>query len=470
VVRVERARHGQRTWELRTLDGETVHAFSVFCERNADYSERTQKRYAETVSRFLDYLFEADVFGRQPVTSRYLNSVIEAYPLLLRDGSEVTAARVTKRLAETPEDAWLAKVASALRWRPMKPGSFSNTLAAVNRFLALSELLSKEAYEQARVLGIDHHGRRERLIKALEGEVAVSGREIVQMRQNSMLGSVSKFVSKGIKRPRRLKVSTGPVQLDQRNRDFPLAYIDALVNAAQSWRDKALWLLLAASGIRTSEARNLLLDDIDFEQQQVWVLDPSGRRYSAPREVQGQPRFKGRVVATTYLFPPLRQAFYKALEQYLKHEYVPCTKPGQPRYLFQYIEPTRRGQPLINASDAALAKSFKSAGQRAGVPLPPNGDDWTPHSLRHLYGVYMLNDYPLAPEQGRFGLELVEVQMLMGHANIRSTQVYARSKQHRLVTRLQASDEALLSLAADELALLPLGVIKRIGPPNDQHK
>jgi integrase len=411
----------------------------------------------------LDYLFEAAVFGHEPVTARYLNSVIDAYPLLLRDGSDVTVERVTKRIDQVPEDTWLADVATALQWRPMKPASFSNTLAAVNRFLALSESLSLEAYERARVLGVEHRGQRERLIKALAGSVAVSGREIAQMRQNSMLGSVAKFVPKGMQRPRRLKSSTRSVQSDQHNRDFPLAYVDALVDAARSWRDKALWLLLAASGIRTSEARNLLVDDIDFEDQQVWVLDPSGRRYAPPTGVQEQPRFKGRVIATTYLFPPLRQAFFKALEQYFKHEYVPRSKPGQPRYLFQYIEPSRRGQPLIHASDAAMAKCFKAAVKAAGVPLPLSGDDWTPHSLRHLYGVYMLNDYPLAPERGKFGLELVEVQMLMGHASIRSTQIYARSKQHRLVSKLKASDEALLSLSSDETELLPLGVIKRLG-------
>jgi integrase len=462
LIRVEVGRHGQRTWELRTLNAEPVHAFTVFCEKNGDYSPRTQKRYAEAVSRFLDYLYEAQVFGHQPATVRHLNNVVDAYPILLRDGSEITAMRVMERAAQAPQDVWLAKVAQALKWEPMKPASFSNTLAAINRFLQLSESLSLEAYEHARLLGVDHRGRHERLIKALEGPSSVSGREIAQMRQNSLLGSVAKFVPRGIKRPRRLKAPTGSVQVDQRNQDFPLAYVDALVNAASSWRDKALWLLLAASGIRTSEARNLLVDDIDFDEQQVWVLDPSGRRYAPPNSVREQPRFKGRSIATTYLFPPLRQAFFKALEQYFKQEYVPCSKPGQARHLFQYIEPNRRGQPLAGASDTAIAKSFKRAGREAGVPLPPSGKDWTPHSLRHLYGVYMLNDYPLAPERGKFGLELVEVQMLMGHANISSTRLYARSKQHRLVAKLKASDEALLSLTPAETKLLPLGVVKRL--------
>ena len=462
LVRAEVSRHGQRSWELRTHEGELVHAFTVFCEKNSEYSPRTQKRYAEAVSRFLDYLYESRVFGQEPVTIRYLNSVIEAYPLLLRDGSEATAVRVMRHALQAPQDVWLAKAAQALGWKPMRAASFSNTLAACNRFLVVAESLSQEAYERARLLGIDHQNQYERLFKALEGTVQVPSWEVSQMRQNSMLGSVAKFVPNGLQRPRRLKASSARVQLDQRNQDFPLPYLSAVVNAATSWRDKALWLLLAASGIRTSEARNLLLEDIDFEAQQVYVLDPNGRRYALPRDVVEQPRFKGRAVAQTYLFPPLRQAFFKALEHYLNHEYVPCTKPGAPRYLFQYIEPKRRGQPLVNASDVALGKSFKRAARIAGVPLPPNGKEWTLHSLRHLYGVYMLNDYPLAPERGKFGLELIEVQMLMGHQNIRSTQHYARAKEHRLMRKLRESDEAQLSLAPEEIAQLPIDVSRRI--------
>jgi site-specific recombinase XerD len=109
-----------------------------------------------------------------------------------------------------------------------------------------------------------------------------------------------------------------------------------------------------------------------------------------------------------------------------------------------------------------MAKSFKKAVKQANVAMPSNGKDWAPHSLRHLYGVYMLNDYPVAPERGLFGLELVEVQMLMGHTDIRSTQHYARAKHHRLMAKLKTSDEAQLGLTVEEKSMLPLGVVKRL--------
>lgn len=181
------------------------------------------------------------------------------------------------------------------------------------------------------------------------------------MRQNSMLGSVAKYASKGIRRPQRLRGSQPTAQQDTENKDFPLEHLQALIGAATSWRDKALWLLLAASGIRTSEARNMLLEDVAPEEQRVYVIDPNGRRFKPPPTVLEQSRFKGRAIAATYLFPPLRQWFFDALEQYLKLEYVP-TGDG---YLFQYVEPARRGDQMKTFDD------YRTFSQRARTVIGP---------------------------------------------------------------------------------------------------
>ncbi len=72
-----------------------------------------------------------------------------------------------------------------------------------------------------------------------------------------------------------------------------------------------------------------------------------------------------------------------------------------------------------------------------------------------MYGVYMVNDFPVNPQLGQFGLPLVDVQMMMGHANISSTEHYARTKHRRLEAKLAASDQAMLGMTAEELAALP---------------
>lgn len=390
-----------------------------------------------------------------------LNDAIEAFPLLLRDGSDGLLLRIEAQ-GSRPEDAWLVAAARALAWKRLQPGSFSNTLAPVNKFLVQSETLARQELERARLLGLPSD-QPEHLIRAISGSFDLSRHEVARMRQNSMLGSVAKFAPRGIRRPRRVALPGDNPQVDSRYLDFPIDYLLRVVDAATSWRDKALWLLLAASGIRSSEAKNLLLDDLDFDSQRVFVVDPSKRRFSLPLVLKDDPRFKGRTMALTYLFPPLRQHFFHALRKYLEHEYVPSFQPGQPQFVFQYVEPCRRGQALVNCSDTALNKPFKAAVEKVNVPLPNGKRAWTLHSLRHLYGVYMYNDYPKDPTRGRYGLDIVDVQMLMGHVDVKTTTHYARRKHERLMVKLQQSDEVMLGLNDVERALLPSAVLERLG-------
>ena len=178
--------------------------------------------------------------------------------------------------------------------------------------------------------------------------------------------------------------------------------------------------------------------------------------------------FKGRALAATFLIPELRQDLFYSLQQYMRLEYVPTGKHGGQEYLFQYIERTRRGMPLVDASHSAIVQSFKRAVRAAGIDSQTDGDGWTPHSLRHMYGVYMVNDLPVDPERGVFGLPLADVQMMMGHSNIRDTGHYARSKQRRLEAKLEASDQLLHGLTTAELQLLPSFRLKLQGSRDDQ--
>jgi len=456
-TRVQTTQSGHTTWLLLDEQGIPVPAFSYFCKKNWDYAFATQKRYAEVVAGFLDYLVEANAFGTSSAPSkRYLNEVIDAYPVILRDGTRVVWARTVSSLKQNPENKWLADVSHNLERVPLALSSFSNTLAAINRFLRLSESLAVEAFEQAKLLGLEHKDSFSSLITALSGAERLSELEKRNMRMNSVLGSVMRFRGEGLTRPRRLTTPGAPVQTDLRNLDFPIDYVLPLASAATSWRDRALWLLLAASGIRVSEALNLQWSDIDIKNQKVYVLDPAGRRLGGDMTTQEKARFKGREVSMTYLIQPFRQAFFQALEQYVVSEYVPPRNKSDGDFVFQYVEPGLRGKPYVGVSDSALNKNFKAACERANVPQSNVGKKhWPQHSLRHLYGVYMVNDFPVAPEKGRFGLELAEVQVLMGHKSIASTRIYARKKRRSIERLLTQADQYLLGLSEGQLLAIP---------------
>nr|WP_294863877.1 site-specific integrase [uncultured Pseudogulbenkiania sp.] len=452
VIREKTTRRGCQSWLLRDCAGEPIQAFDYFCEKNLGYRFTTQKRYAEAVSQFIDYLIEAQAFGT-PVTKTHLNDVIEAYPIFLRDGSAALSARLQKSINQHPEDLWLLKVAQSLNRPPLKPKSFDNTIPAINRFLKLSEALAQEAFEKATLAGVKHNDSYKDLIEALAGNRLLTAAEIRNMRQNSVLGSVIRFKGEGMTRPRRLTAaSAGTIQDDIHHFDFPFEYVIPLAGAATLKRDKALWLLLAASGMRTSEAVNLQWSDIDLKTREVFVYDPSCRRFGTDMTPQERIRFKGRTVSMTYLIQPFRQAFFQALEEYVREEYVPPRDQVAASFVFQYVESSRRGIPLLGVSATSLNDNFKAACARAGVPSPFPADEtaeWSLHSLRHLYGVYMVNDFPVDPANSIYGLELAEVQLLMGHADINSTRHYARKKRRTLEHKLKKADQYLIGLPID---------------------
>lgn len=464
VTRVKTERGGKTTWLLLDDAGNSISAYSYFCENNSDYAFATQKRYAEAVSLFIDFLIEARAFG-QAASKTHINAVLDNYPLLLRDGSAALSARVEKNLQEHPEDEWIPRVAKALDRSPLKPNSFSNTLAGINRFLRLSKSLATEAFERASLKGIEHQDQYQELIESLTGSTYFSEAEKRALRQNSMLGSVMRFRGEGLVRPRRMKLNGAHVQNDVRRLDFPIEMMMPLARAATSWRDRALWLLVGGCGLRISEALNLRWVDIDIEKQKVYIYDPHGRHFGGDLTPQEKLRFKGRNVSITYLIQMFRPAFFQALEQYLKKEFIPPRDRDAASYVFQYVEDNRRGLPYLGVSDAALNNNFKAACRRARIPGPISSSerDWSPHSLRHMYGVYMLNDYPVDPAAGKFGLELPEVQLLMGHESIKSTALYAREKRRNIERKLEHSDKQLLGMTAEEQLLIVSENTKLLG-------
>ncbi|KKL27833.1 hypothetical protein LCGC14_2381190, partial [marine sediment metagenome] len=83
--------------------------------------------------------------------------------------------------------------------------------------------------------------------------------------------------------------------------------------------------------------------------------------------------------------------------------------------------------------------SVRSIGRMLEKYLKLTGLDnrTTPHSLRHFYGVFMLNFIPV---EGGYGLRLPEVQKLMGHEDSSSTAHYAREDPIILESKLRMID------------------------------
>ena len=118
--------------------------------------------------------------------------------------------------------------------------------------------------------------------------------------------------------------------------------------------------------------------------------------------------------------------------------------------VFQDITKKGNGRPYSMISDKSKRSAFIRACKNANVPNPPGQNSYTPHSLRHFYGVFMLN---YVPTEGGYGLTLTEVQRLMGHKSRKSTARYAREDPIILQTKLLLIDQIAMGQKPNEREL-----------------
>jgi integrase/recombinase XerD len=145
-------------------------------------------------------------------------------------------------------------------------------------------------------------------------------------------------------------------------------------------RDKAFLELLYATGMRVSELVALDVDDVQLAKNEVHCVSRANRQRTLP----------------------LSERASGAIRLYLERGREALLRDAQENALFL----NHRGKRLTRQG---LWLIIKGHVQEAG--LDPNV---TPHTLRHSFATHMLDD----------GANLRDVQRLLGHANISTTQIY----------------------------------------------
>lgn len=155
-------------------------------------------------------------------------------------------------------------------------------------------------------------------------------------------------------------------------------------------RDRALLELLYATGCRASEVSNLKLRDVHLNESYC------------------QAHGKGNKQRLT----PLGEAAVRAVRDYLDTErpLLAAVPKVEPEWLFL----SRSGRRLRREAIWELVKKYAL---RADVPASIG-----PHTLRHSFATHVLAG----------GADLRQVQEMLGHASIATTQIYTHVDQSRL--------------------------------------
>lgn len=424
----KRNTNGQPTWVLLGPDGLPIPAFSAYAYTLRHSAKNTLESYCRHLAEFLDYLIEASSLHGGQLTKLQLSEAIESYGDYLLLGADAISAFARAVAAQSPPSQ-------------NSPASLIPKKAAIRRFLRLSEDVRKEIAELARLKGnrgIPVDG--EPLMSELGTRRELQTFEVRAMQANSMLAGV---IAGGPKFIDSLALTGGVVDIQyEQSRAFPYDKVLEFIDALPTYRDKSLYSLLAACGCRTHESLQLLMDDVDVLEGNVRLVAPNTRTgHASYRALSAEERthlaWKGRKTQLTLLIEPFASKFFESLKHYLDQERI---AHGRHDFLFQYLKGEERGMPFFLSSAASRLETFHRACAKVGVALPSRTAG---HSLRHMYGTYLLNYFPRA--NGDYGLPAPMVQQLMGHSSLKSTLKYARYDQDLLKLEIRNANRVLFS-------------------------
>jgi len=169
--------------------------------------------------------------------------------------------------------------------------------------------------------------------------------------------------------------------------------VDALLNAPNTdeplgHRDRAMLELLYATGLRVSELINLKLLQVNFNQGVLRIIGKGDHERLIPIGEESQ----------------------RWLRDFIDGPRMEILLERQTDYLF----PTRRGDRMTRQAFWHIIKRYA---QKSGI-----GKKLSPHSLRHAFATHLLNR----------GADLRVVQLLLGHSDLSTTQIYTHVARERL--------------------------------------
>jgi len=173
-----------------------------------------------------------------------------------------------------------------------------------------------------------------------------------------------------------LKKQMGNIKLPKQDKRLPEVLtkeeVKTLISNADTTKSRLMLSLLYSSGLRVSELVKLKPQDVRFEENIGWVRGGKG----------GKDRM--------FL---LSQKLAEELNDYIKKR--------DSSYIFS------KDKPLTTRN---VQKIVKRAREKSGIQKKI-----TPHTMRHSFATHLLEQ----------GVDIRKIQILLGHANLNTTQLYS---------------------------------------------
>ena len=153
-------------------------------------------------------------------------------------------------------------------------------------------------------------------------------------------------------------------------------------------RDRAMLEVLYATGVRVSELINLKMNQINLNQGVLRIVGKGDRERLIPLGDQAQ----------------------DWVREFVEGPRIEILLERQTDYLF----PTRRGDRMTRQAFWHIIKRYA---KKAGIKKK-----LSPHTVRHAFATHLLNN----------GADLRVVQLLLGHSDVSTTQIYTHVARERL--------------------------------------
>lgn len=186
-----------------------------------------------------------------------------------------------------------------------------------------------------------------------------------------------------------------PLSLNEKQVDDLLAAPD--ISDDLGLRDRAMLEVLYATGLRVSELINLQTSQVSLQQGVIRVIGKGNKERLVP---VGE-------IALDWLM----KYYQQSRPQLLLKSTLNKTHSSQCSEVFV----TRRGRGMTRQAFWYIIKRYALL---AGIAV----DQLSPHTLRHAFATHLLNH----------GADLRVVQMLLGHSDISTTQIYTHVADQRL--------------------------------------